>query len=87
MPYTIDNDTGQILDEAVAKLPSRAERIARYESAMNDLLDPRHAPQPGGPWYDAPVEVRIANMQAAKHGGAYAEAVEMVERGYAIGAF
>lgn len=75
------------LDTSIAKLPSRAERIAAYETAMDALLDPRNAPQPGGTWYDAPVSVRIANGIAAKFGGAYAEAVEMVKHGYAIGAF
>lgn len=86
------------LETAIAKLPSRAERIAAYESAMNTLLDPRHAPWPsdGQPgdmgdrvhaMMDTPVEVRIANMTAAKLGCAYAEAQSGVERGYAIGAF
>jgi hypothetical protein len=69
MPYIIDNDTGRILSEAVAKISSRAERSAAYEAAMSALLSSDAAPQPGGPWCDAPSDARVANMFAAKYGG------------------
>lgn len=85
MAIIIDNETGRILDEAIHALPRHSQRMAAYDQAIAELTDIRNAPEPGGPWYDAPVEVRIENMQAAKHGGAYAEAVAMQERGYAIG--
>lgn len=80
------------LDAAISKLPSRAERTADYEAAMNDLLDPRSAPQPGGPWVvggwnDMTLTERIDAMTEAKQGGAYADAVAMQARGYAIGEF
>jgi len=81
----IDNETGRILDEAIHALPRHSQRMAAYEAALDALLDIRNAPEPGGPWYDAPVSVRIENMTAAKTGGAFAEALEMQERGYACG--
>jgi len=84
-PIIIDNETGRILDEAIRALPRHSQRMAAYEAALDELLDIRNAPEPGGPWYDEPVSVRIENMTSAKHGGAYAEAVAMQERGYAIG--
>lgn len=80
MPYVIDNTTWQIIGEVTRQHIVMAERMILRQREVK-------AYEPGGPWYDAPVEVRIANMQAAKHDGAYADAVEMVERGYAIGAF
>lgn len=69
MHYILDNDTGQILSAAVAKLPSRAERSAAYEAAMSALLSSDAAPQPGGPWCDASIDARVASMFAAKYGG------------------
>ena len=84
-PIIIDNETGRILDEAIRALPRHSQRMAAYEAALDELLDIRNAPEPSGLRYDEPVSVRIENMTAAKHGGAYAEAVAMQERGYAIG--
>lgn len=92
MQIIIDNDTGQILDEAVAKLPSRDARMAMAvrRAEVDKALDPRSAPQPGGPWVvggwnDMTLTERLHAMTESKTGGAYAEAVEMQARGYAIG--
>lgn len=85
MPIVIDNDTGSILSGAVSKLQARHERIADYNRAMSDLLDPRNAPQPGGPWCEMSVEDRIEAMFEAKYGGAYADAVAGWALGYATG--
>lgn len=91
----IDQKTGEIVDlaESIRALPRLSDvkmDMAVRKAAVERKLDPRSAPQPGGPWVvggweDIPVEVRIANMTAAKTGGAFAEAMEMQERGYAVG--
>lgn len=83
----IDNETGRILDEAIHALPRHSQRMAAYEAALDGLLDIHSAPEPGGPWCGLSVAERIECMIEAKHGGAYAEAVAMQERGYAIGHF
>lgn len=85
MAVVIDNETGKILLDAIGKLASRSERTAAYNRAMSDLLDPRNAPQPGGPWCEMSVEERIEAMFEAKYGGAFADACDMMDKGYAIG--
>ena len=87
MHIIIDNDTRQIIDAAIAKLPTRAARSLAYARTMRDLTDALNAPEPGGPWCRLTVAERIEAMTAAKTGGAYADAVAMQERGYAIGCF
>ena len=81
----IDNETGRILDEAIHALPRHSQRMAAYDAALDGLLDIRSAPEPGGPWCGLSVEERIECMTAAKTGGAFADALAMQERGYAVG--
>lgn len=74
----IDGYTGAIITASQL-------RIERYHAALDDLLSPRNAPQPCGPWCELTVAERISAMQAAKHGGAYADAMTMQRLGYAVG--
>ncbi len=83
----IDNETQDLVLEAIHALPRRSDRVLAYARTMRDLTSALNAPEPGGPLCEMSVSERIEAMTAAKTGGAYAEAAAMQERGYAIGHF
>lgn len=55
-----------IMSRRNAKQPSIEERVAAYEAAMQKLLDPDAAPQPGGLWCQLSRQRRIAEMERMK---------------------
>ncbi len=72
------------LESAVAKLPSRAERIAAYESAMEGITNSEDWETPDMRYADGTIQ-GIEHHGQTKFGGAYADAVALQARGYAIG--